>query len=301
MPTPDTTSTALPPAAADQPKPTAGPSAAAQDQPKPTVPAVDQPKPTTPAATDQPKPTVSQSASAQDQSKPTASHTADKPTASASPAVDKSAASTKPAGPGRPKDLSKRNAILEAAKRLFLSDGYDGVSMDQIAAGAGVSKLTVYSHFGDKETLFSAAVQAYCEQHLPPPLFEPAPATALRERLIEIATAFYEMISTPEAIQIHRLLCSPQLAESPLSKMFWDAGPQRLHDEFAALLRRRVEAGELEIHDPARAATQFFALIKGEPHAMLMFGCGVTAPTELTVHIEASVAMFLRAYARREP
>lgn len=294
MPTPDTTSTALPPAAADQPKPTARPSAAAQDQPKPTVPAVDQPKPTTPASTDQPKPTVSQSASAQDQSKPTASHTADKPTASASPAVDKSAASTKPAGPGRPKDLSKRNAILEAAKRLFLSDGYDGVSMDQIAAGAGVSKLTVYSHFGDKETLFSAAVQAYCEQHLPPPLFEPAPATALRERLIEIATAFYEMISTPEAIQIHRLLCSPQLAESPLSKMFWDAGPQRLHDEFAALLRRRVEAGELEINDPARAATQFFALIKGEPHAMLMFGCGVTAPTELTVHIEASVAMFLR-------
>lgn len=286
MPTPDTTSTALPPATVDQPKPTAGPSAAAQDQPKPT----------TPAATDQPKPTVPPSTAAQDPPKPTASATADKSAASAPPA-----ASTKPAGPGRPKDLSKRNAILEAAKRLFLSDGYDGVSMDQIAAGAGVSKLTVYSHFGDKETLFSAAVQAYCEQHLPPPLFEPAPATALRERLIEIATAFYEMISTPEAIQIHRLLCSPQLAESPLSKMFWDAGPQRLHDEFAALLQRRVEAGELEINDPARAATQFFALIKGEPHAMLMFGCGVTAPTELTVHIEASVAMFLRAYARREP
>lgn len=300
MPTPDTTSTAPPPAAADQPKPTARPSTAAQDQPKPTArpsaAAQDQPKPTVPAATDQPKPTVPPSTAAQDPPKPTASATADKSAASAPPA-----ASTKPAGPGRPKDLSKRNAILEAAKRLFLSDGYDGVSMDQIAAGAGVSKLTVYSHFGDKETLFSAAVQAYCEQHLPPPLFEPAPATALRERLIEIATAFYEMISTPEAIQIHRLLCSPQLAESPLSKMFWDAGPQRLHDEFAALLQRRVEAGELEINDPARAATQFFALIKGEPHAMLMFGCGVTAPTELTVHIEASVAMFLRAYARREP
>lgn len=285
MPTPPTTSTALPPATADQPKPTAPPSTSAQ-APKPIPSAAAQPKP---------KPTVPPSAPAQDPPKPTANTSADKPAASAPPA-----ASTKPAGPGRPKDLSKRNAILEAAKRLFLSDGYDGVSMDQIAAGAGVSKLTVYSHFGDKETLFSAAVQAYCEQHLPPPLFEPAPATALRERLIEIATAFYEMISTPEAIQIHRLLCSPQLAESPLSKMFWDAGPQRLHDEFAALLQRRVEAGELEIEDPARAATQFFALIKGEPHAMLMFGCGVTAPAELTVHIEASVAMFLRAYARRE-
>lgn len=211
-----------------------------------------------------------------------------------------SAPASKPAGPGRPKDLGKRNAILEAAKRLFLIDGFDGVSMDQIATEAGVSKLTVYSHFGDKETLFGAAVQAYCEQHLPPPLFEPAPATALRERLLEIAAAFYDMISTPEAVAIHRLLCSPQLAETPLSKMFWDAGPQRLHDEFGALLRRRVEAGELDIDDPARAATQFFALLKGEPHAQLMFGCGSTGQAELNAHLEASVAMFLRAYARRE-
>ncbi|MGH8082321.1 MAG: TetR/AcrR family transcriptional regulator, partial [Lysobacter sp.] len=158
------------------------------------------------------------------------------------PATPASASASRPAGPGRPKDLSKRNAILEAAKRLFLIEGFDGVSMDQIATEAGVSKLTVYSHFGDKESLFGAAVKAYCEQHLPPPLFEPAPATPLRERLIEIAAAFYELISTPEAIKIHRLLCSPQVVESPLSKMFWDSGPQRLHDEFESLLRRRVEA-----------------------------------------------------------
>ncbi len=61
-------------------------------------------------------------------------------------------APTRAAGPGRPKDLGKRASILEAAKRLFIEQGYLGVSMDQIAAAAGVSKLTVYSHFGDKET-----------------------------------------------------------------------------------------------------------------------------------------------------
>ena len=48
-------------------------------------------------------------------------------------------------GPGRPKDLAKREAILEAAKCLFLRHGYAGSSMDAIAAHAGVSKLTVYS------------------------------------------------------------------------------------------------------------------------------------------------------------
>ena len=67
------------------------------------------------------------------------------------------------ASPGRPKDLAKGAAILEAAKRMFTLHGYERVSMDQIAAEAGVSKLTVYSHFGDKDALFAAAVKSHCE------------------------------------------------------------------------------------------------------------------------------------------
>ena len=66
--------------------------------------------------------------------------------------------------PGRPKDMEKRAAVLEAAKNLFVSRGFEGTSMDAVAAEAGVSKLTVYSHFGDKDTLFKAAVQSKCEQ-----------------------------------------------------------------------------------------------------------------------------------------
>ena len=53
----------------------------------------------------------------------------------------------------------------------------------QIATTAGVSKLTVYSHFGDKETLFAAAIAATCEEVLPEELFAPAPAGTLREQL----------------------------------------------------------------------------------------------------------------------
>lgn len=209
-------------------------------------------------------------------------------------------AAAKPSGPGRPKDLSKRSAILEAAKRLFLIEGYDGVSMDQIATEAGVSKLTVYSHFGDKETLFGAAVRAHCEQHLPALLFAAEPGTPLRERLMTIAQAFFEMASAPEAIRIHRLLCSPQLAQSPLTQLFWEVGPQRLHDEFAGLLRRRMDAGELEPADADVASRQFFAVLKGEPYALLMLGYPVPAKAEIRVHLEASIDMFLRAYARRE-
>ena len=70
------------------------------------------------------------------------------------------------------KDLEKKAAILDAAKKLFPQRGFDGVSMEAIAAEAGVSKLTVYNHFTDKETLFSAAVKQRCEELLPHEVFE---------------------------------------------------------------------------------------------------------------------------------
>ena len=206
----------------------------------------------------------------------------------------------KPSGPGRPKDLGKRAAILDAAKRLFPSEGFAGVSMDQIATEAGVSKLTVYSHFGDKEGLFAEAVRAHCEDNMPTALFEPEPDVPLRERLSEIGRAFFAMIMTPEAIAGHRILCSPQVATSTMPEVFWEAGPQRVQQAFTELLERRIAAGDLDIDDTERAAAQFFTLLKGEAHAKAVFGycCGRRQETP-EEHVDAVVELFLRAYARR--
>ena len=207
----------------------------------------------------------------------------------------------KPAGPGRPKDLGKRAAIMDAAKKLFVQQGFDGVSMDQIAGEAGVSKLTVYSHFGDKDSLFAEAVRAHCEESMPTALFEPDPAVPLRERLTDIGQAFFAMIMTPEAIAGHRILCTPHVAGSGIPAMFWEAGPQRVQASFTALLERRIDTGELEIPDPARAASHFFTLLKGEPHAQAVFGycCGSKQQDTPSEHIASVVDLFLRAYAVR--
>ena len=155
----------------------------------------------------------------------------------------------KAAGPGRPKDPGKRAAILDAAKRMFVSHGFERVSMDQIAAEAGVSKLTVYSHFGDKESLFAEAVRAHCEQGMPTSLFVAEPETPVRQRLTAIGNAFFSMIMTPEAIAGHRILCSPQVATSAMPAVFWEAGPQRVQQAFAELLERRVASGELVLRE----------------------------------------------------
>ncbi|MDQ3289078.1 MAG: TetR/AcrR family transcriptional regulator [Pseudomonadota bacterium] len=204
---------------------------------------------------------------------------------------------TKAASPGRPKDLGKRAAILDAAKAMFTQYGFDGASMDQIAAEAGVSKLTVYSHFGDKETLFGAAVKAHCEQQLPSSVFERDPDAPLRARLLDVARAFYAMAVTREALAGYRMLCAPQLAGSSLSQLFWQAGPARVQKEFAGLLERRIAMGQLEIDDVPLAAAQFFALLKGEPHAMAVFGCCLADAGTIERHVTASVDLFLRGYA----
>lgn len=200
-------------------------------------------------------------------------------------------------GPGRPKDLEKRAAILGAAKCLFPTHGYDGVSMDAIAAEAGVSKLTVYSHFKDKDALFSETVRVKCEEQLPAALFLADLKGPLRKQLRSIAQSFYRLIMSDEAIAMHRMMHAQARTDARLPRMFWEAGPQRIQDGFAEFLRVETEAGQLLIPDLHRAASQFFCLLKGEPHALLMCGCAKPMPArEIDAHLDATVDLFLRAY-----
>jgi TetR/AcrR family transcriptional repressor of mexJK operon len=203
----------------------------------------------------------------------------------------------KSCGPGRPKDLEKRAAILDAAKRLFPHSGFDGTSMDAIAAEAGVSKLTVYSHYTDKETLFVAAILARCEEQMPATLFEVDLKDPVRSQLEAIARAFFTLITQPESISLHRVLTAGTGTSPKLAQLFWDSGPRLLHSGVEQFLYKEVEAGQLEIHNVPRAASQFFALLKGELHARLLCGCA-QAPSceEIETHVKATVELFLRAY-----
>ncbi len=208
------------------------------------------------------------------------------------------AAATRPsAGPGRPKDLAKRAAILEAAGRMFTRLGFEGASMDQIASEAGVSKLTVYSHFGDKETLFGEAVRLVCDSLMPGDLFVADPSAPLRSQLEGIARAFFAMIVSDEALATHRMMMSPG-GDERLRQLFWEAGPERVQQAFTAFLEAR--AGELDIPDLPRAARQFFALLKGDLHTRLACGlCERPSAVAVDEHIAATVDMFLRAYDRQ--
>jgi TetR/AcrR family transcriptional regulator, mexJK operon transcriptional repressor len=206
--------------------------------------------------------------------------------------------SSKPAGPGRPKDLEKRAAILEAAKNLFPQRGFEGVSMDAIAAEAGVSKLTVYSHFKDKEALFSEAVKCRCEQQLPHDLFEIGPGSGpIREVLLKIARGFSLLCTSSEAVDLYRMMSARAQTDSQLARLFYEAGPTRTLREFETFLRQANAAGALDVPDPPRAAQHFFSMLKGEIHTRLVVGhCDCVDEVERSAHIDSVVELFLRAY-----
>jgi TetR/AcrR family transcriptional repressor of mexJK operon len=206
-------------------------------------------------------------------------------------------ASERCCGPGRPKDLEKRAAILEAAKRLFPEHGFEGTSMDAVAAEAGVSKLTVYSHFGGKEALFVETIRCKCDGLLPRTLFEVDVDAPVRSQLLGVARGFFGLMMSDGALGMHRTLVASSQQSPKLAKLFWEAGPMQVQAALAEMLQKEVAARHLDITDTRRAASQFFALLKGEHHARMLFGCGQPTAEEAEAHLEATVDMFLRAYS----
>jgi len=204
-----------------------------------------------------------------------------------------------PNGPGRPKDLAKRQAILDAAKILFLTHGYANTSMDAVASEAGVSKLTVYSHFNDKETLFSAAVVAKCEEQLPPLFFELPDGISVENVLLNIARGFHQLINSDESVNLHRLIMALGSQDPKLSLIFFEAGPERVVKGMEGLLAKIHATGALDIDQPRNAAEHFFCLIKGAGNFRLLYGCGEPLTGDAAEsHVREVVGLFMRAYGR---
>jgi TetR/AcrR family transcriptional repressor of mexJK operon len=212
-------------------------------------------------------------------------------------------AQIKPQGPGRPKDMEKRAAILAAAKALFIRNAFAGTSMDAIAADAGVSKLTVYSHYGDKDNLFREVIRSRIQDLLPEETYFFDAQVDIKETLLRVALTHAHLDCNAETVGTFRAILSDCRQGNPrYGKLIWEEGATRTHGLMERLLQQAVDAGKLEIDDVPRASGQFLALIKGNLMMRQMFGC-MDCPQSYAEEIEATardgVTMFLRAYLPR--
>jgi TetR/AcrR family transcriptional regulator, mexJK operon transcriptional repressor len=201
---------------------------------------------------------------------------------------------------GRPKDESKRAAILGAAKDLFARQGLESTSMDAIAAAAGVSKLTVYSHFENKHALFQQAVAHKCQEYTPPALFDAHSAKPLRQRLLQIGEGFVDLVMSEDALDLYRMMAAEARGgNSQLGKLFFEAGPRRTIEQFSRLLQVAHQAGELQVLQPQISAQHFFCLLKGVQHLRVLMGMEKPpAAAARKAHVAEVVDLFLRAHAR---
>ncbi|ACQ82122.1 transcriptional regulator, TetR family [Beutenbergia cavernae DSM 12333] len=197
---------------------------------------------------------------------------------------------------------AKRHQILVAAREVFLDRGFAGASMDEVAARAGASKVTVYAHVRDKRSLFEAVVQEAIDEaeestrDLVGALGE---SHDLPSELRAFARAHVREVLQPHLVRMRRLI----IAESPrfpeLAQAWHRGGPVRGHATLAGAVARLAERGMLSAPDPLLAAQHLNYLILAVPLNEAMF-TGVDAPygpRKLNRFADEGVRVFLAAYA----
>ena len=198
---------------------------------------------------------------------------------------------------GRPKDAAKREDIIAAAGQLFMQGGFERTSMEAVAKKANVSKLTIYSHFADKNELFREVIVQRCNRLIDASDFAAHVTLTPEEGLLKIGTIFAGHVLQSDSIRLHRVIQAEALYHPEAVQAFYEAGPLRVRAAFGKLLKAWCDKGALKISDIPMATQQFFSLIKGEMMMRAILRCG-PAPDTVSIrrNVRASVALFLCAY-----
>jgi TetR/AcrR family transcriptional regulator, mexJK operon transcriptional repressor len=201
-----------------------------------------------------------------------------------------------------PRSDRKRAAIREAATTVFLSNGYLGTSMDEVAALAAVSKQTVYKHFSDKQSLFADIVTGTVDEagnRVHDAVLGIADTDDLGSDLRDLARRQLGMVMQPRVLQLRRLVIGEAGRFPELGRTFYERGPGRTIAALAEAFERLAERGLLTLDDPLLAAQHFNWLVMSIPlnRAMLLGDDKPPASAELDRYADTGVRVFLAAYA----
>jgi TetR/AcrR family transcriptional regulator, mexJK operon transcriptional repressor len=206
-------------------------------------------------------------------------------------------------GPGRPAGGSelKRAAIVEAALRLFGRDGFARTSVDAIADEAGVSKRTIYNHYGDKENLFLSVVnETYAAMiarvvELMDKYLTDLPDDAIEENFIAFA---YELGLFATRSEDRQSLIRVMIAEAPHFAALREAQlrPRGITHAIAERLTRLSARGLLDVPEPQDAASHLFSLTMGQISNRSLYGALPITDAEIQRMATSGVRAFLRAY-----
>ncbi len=166
-------------------------------------------------------------------------------------------ASDPPSSGARSRLASERiELLLDTAARAFLEKGFRHAAVDAISAATGISKMTIYRQFGDKETLFERAITSFAgriaRERRPLPL-----AGETRDALMAAAMALDVRHARQDVVRLLRLAVTEAQRWPVLAHAILDMLRSDDLREIADFLAARHVSGELRIDDPLLAASHF--------------------------------------------
>ena len=191
----------------------------------------------------------------------------------------------------------KVEQVLAGAREVFLRDGFEGASVDEIAKVSGVSKATLYSYFTDKRRLFQEVVQAECDRMSREIEARIDPEAPTREALLTAAYGMTRFLVSRFAQRVFRICLAERDRFPELSQTYFESGPKNGHEQLAMHLKAAAECGELKIDNVEMAAYQFTELCKADLFVRAAFGIeSEFTDAEIALVAEEAVETFMARY-----
>ena len=192
---------------------------------------------------------------------------------------------------------AKRRQIIDGARTVFLAQGFDAASMNDIARAAGVSKGTLYVYFANKEELFGAIVQQECDAQAEG-IFDLDPNDHdVAAVLTRLGVAYVKFLCRPEKASAIRTVIAIADRMPEVGRKFYESGPAAGIAQLAAYLAAQVAAGVLVIEDCEITAAQFMESTHAILFKPIVFNFA-PAPSDEQVQrsVGIAVAAFIAAY-----
>ena len=194
----------------------------------------------------------------------------------------------------------KAEQVLDAAKSLFIDQGFGTTSMDAIAAAAGVSKATVYAHYPSKEVLFAATARRECHRVMERiSLDHDMVDLPLTSALQSFGRSFFNAVMSDEILALLRMVISEVPRFPDIGPIYYACGPGLMHDNVTEYLRRARAEGQIQALDCEQAASQFLAMLRGDLHLRRLLGVSEQTPDSVDRVIDGAVHTFIACYGAK--
>ena len=191
----------------------------------------------------------------------------------------------------------KFEQVLEGAREVFMRDGFEGASVDDIARAANVSKATLYSYFPDKRLLFMEVANQECSRQAEAAINRIQTAGNVRDAMFDAASHLVRFFLSDFGRQTYRIAVAESERFPEIGRAFYLSGPTLAREALVHYLTAKVADGHLQIDDIDLAADQFRELCKASLHIKLIMGVQTSfTDAEIDRVIHGAVDMFLARY-----